>query len=223
MDRGFLIVLRPGPLLERYEASDIAIRNAGALAELRAAVPRIDPRRYRGIARDPLDPFVSTDRVELEEWRRGGWFDVDEEARARRRYREIVGEIREDDDLLPSAAAAREVFGLLDEPAAREIVEVRRRGFDPGPATLGFDIGSWGGDRFSTIADMVVTPQWHPPEPEDFGELADRLATLGRDLLFSTERDASDFRAWYLGRPWAEKELREGEIAVIQVDAVESS
>ncbi|MGE5294175.1 MAG: hypothetical protein ACM3VT_05050 [Solirubrobacterales bacterium] len=112
------------------------------------------------------------------------------------------------------------IHGLLDQLSSWEIIHVQRDEFLVSDATLGFDIGYWSGDHFSLIADTIVTPMWHPPAPEDWGELLGQLSRLNEHLLFARPEDAAAFRAWYISRPWAETE---GEFCIIQVDQVSPS
>lgn len=89
---------------------------------------------------------------------------------------------------------------------------------------MGFDTGHWGGgEHFSVIADTIVTPKWHGPDPEDYKELASQLSRLNRNLLLDSVQDAGLFKAYCKSKEWAEIEDEAGEFFVIQVDEVSLS
>jgi hypothetical protein len=219
MERAFLIVCDSKSCLARYEAAWFVRENPDFLRDLRGAFPEIDPARYRGIAREPLDPLPTLVPAELVKYRRYG-FEVDTEPRARMKILEMAGDRQDEVDLLPTVESAREVYALLEKPSMWEILEVRRRIFQPGPQTLGFDLGYWAGDHFSAIADLAITPRWHPAPAGERPELARKLKVLNGNLLFPSAAEAALFRKDYVSKQWAEKESAEGEIDVIQVDAV---
>ena len=125
-----------------------------------------------------------------------------------------------DDDLFNSKEQALEVYKLLDSPVNYEIIYVQRHKYSKSSRTLGFDIGFWGGDHFSLIADTIIVPTWHVPIPKDYKELANRLTVLNDNLLFNSVQDAEDFRNYYKTKDWAETESEAGEFCVIQVDLV---
>jgi hypothetical protein len=179
-------------VLARYEQSEFARENEALLRDLRLAL-RVDPLRYRGIARDPLRPLRASQLplVKPENF----------EARVR------MGQLCDEDDLLPDAATAREVAGLLEDAGDFEII-------GPGGAPLGLDIAS---DQYSVIADVAVTPRWHPPHPDDFRTLASHLRDLNENLLFSTPEDAERFLAYYRSRDWAESA---GDLTILAVSLV---
>ena len=129
--------------------------------------------------------------------------------------------IGEDEDLLSTLDNAVYVHGLLDSPGEREVVSVRRLDFRQSEATLGYDVGYWGGDHYSLIADTLVAPTWHGPPDSAYAELAAVLSPLNSHLLFPTPADAAAFRSYYLTKEWAETETTEGEFCIIQVDAVD--
>jgi hypothetical protein len=125
-----------------------------------------------------------------------------------------------DDDLLDTAEQARGVFSLLDTPGDYEIVLFRRDSFEPGPNTLGFDIGYWALHHYSIICDTAVMPRWHPPAADDLVALAEQLRPLNRNVLFDTVQAAETFLNWYRGRPWAEDELPNAGFFLTQVDEI---
>lgn len=209
--------------IQDYMRSDSAQQNLNILLALRAAMAFLDPCRYRGTGRTWLMPFPSLDDAVIEAFAQTGC-EMKLDARARRRFRELVGESEaeadEDENLLASESQARSLFSLLDDPSRHELLHLQRREFSSSGELLGYDVGYWGGDHFSLIADSFVTPRWHPPQPDTFHLLAEQLRGLNAHLLFPTPKDASSFRAWYRGQDWAETEGREDEFEIIQVCTV---
>lgn len=209
-ESGFLILRLPALLISGYEGSNFARANASVIGELRKALASLDPRSYRGISRDPIWP---AEPLDAKTEKRFG------DVRARRRFRELVDPVHyesDDDDVLPSLAAGREVWRLLDHPEEYEIVYVERNRFSDRYRTLGYDIGNWGGDHFSLIADTAVMPHLHPPAEDDFAELAARLRGANEHGLFGTTEAAESFRSFYRSRRWGETEFGE-EFEIIRV------
>jgi hypothetical protein len=221
---GYLIVLKPEISASVYSASDVAVRNVKPLGILRKAFAAFPPERYRGINRGPLMSFWSLDSetVSASSERTN---DTKSNAKARRRMREILGEPDEsvdsqiDEDLLPSVEDAQNVLSLVDNLVQWEIIHVTKADAIPVINTLGYDIGYWGGDHLSLIADTIVAPHWHPPALDDLDELAQKLSCLNEHLLFRSDEDARRFREYYKSKSWAETD--EGyEFCIIRVDGV---
>jgi hypothetical protein len=224
MCQGHLIVMKPLVSLNRYESSCVAARNRDSLEQMRSAFACFPPEKYRGIARFPLDGCSWEDPAAVKALEDSG-IDVPSNRDARARLDEILGKSDDLDDIchVPRIEDALQIHRLLDEPESWEIIQVRRDEFQTGPATLGFDVGYWGGDHFSLIADTIVTPMWHFPIPEDFAELIGQLSNLNQHLLFARPQDAEGFRACYESKTWAETECEVGEFCIIQVDLVPPS
>ena len=127
----------------------------------------------------------------------------------------------EDEDLLRDDSQGREVFSLLEVRSRYELLHLARREFLKLDHLLGYDIGYWGGDHYSLIADSFVVPRWHPPQPDAFHVLSEQLRNLNTHLLFPTSEAAASFRAWYRTQGWAETEGHEDEFEIIQVCTVE--
>ena len=224
---GYMIALKPGRLLEEYCEMDAPPARADYLRQLRAALPGVDPVKYRGISRSPLMAFPCLDQKVIDEFEASGC-EMRSNAKARYQFRQLIGDVSDnynsgvDEDLLASQSDAKQVLDLLDEPESWEIIYLSRDLLDSTSTTLGFDIGYWGGDHFSLIADAIVIPRWHPPMPDDFGGLRQALSTLNANLLFESPEAAREYRAYYTSRPWAETEMSEGEFCLIRVNAIES-
>ena len=219
---GYMIVLKPDTLLERYAQSYVAQQNLEPLRNLRDAFSRFDIRRYRGISRDPLLPYPSLDQKVIDDFQATGK-DMKSDGKAQRRFREIIGDAPCDPEVNEEALAslndAKEILARTDQPSIWEIIHVVRGDNRSVGTFLGHDIGYWGGDHFSLIADTIVVPQWHPPVPDDFTELAEALSCLNENLLFNSSVDAEAFRNFYKSKTWAETEYHEGEFCVIKVSA----
>jgi hypothetical protein len=110
---GYMIVLKPGPLIEKYSESSMARENARPLRELREAFSMFDVKRYRGISRYPLLAYPSLKQKVIDDFEATG-IDMKSDAKAKRRFREILGHIphdpKVDDDLLTSLRDAKEVL-----------------------------------------------------------------------------------------------------------------
>ncbi len=219
---GYMIALKPGRSLEQYAESYVAKQNPGPLRELREAFRMFDVKRYRGICRHPLLPYPSLEQKVIDAFEATGG-DMKSDAEARRRFCEILGDPpydpNVDEDLLASLGDAREVLSLTDDPARWEIVHLARGEMASGGTPLGYDVGYWGGDHFSLIADTIVIPCWHPPIPDDFIELAEAMSELNAHLLFDSAARAGEFRTYYKSKPWAETEDYEGEFCIIRVSS----
>jgi hypothetical protein len=215
---GYLIVMKPETLIDRYEKMERIIKYEKYYKTFRMAFSGFNVRNYRGVSRSVLGgyyPFAEDEKVE-------------NKAALTKRYELERNEYEnadfdpyEDNDLFSSFESALEVYRLLDIPEQYEIIKVKRRDFEINPNALGFDIGYWGGDHFSLIADTLVTPTWHGAPEEDYQELRQRLSALNPNILFNNPEDASEFRNWYKGKDWAETEGHEGEFCTIQVDRTE--
>jgi hypothetical protein len=226
LTEGYYIVLHPAMEVQRYN-TDFLIRSLDEeslqyLKTIRDAFSHLDPAYYRGISRYPLKPYYQLCREDMDRYRRKG-IDFESNKKAAVRLKEIVPPIPYEDSnesLIPTKKYALEIFNLLDNPREWEIIHVRREEFRPNPKTLGFDVGYWGGDHFSLIADTALLPHWHPPIPEDFHELTRELSELNSNLLFTDPDSAIRFRQFYKSKPWAETDATGNEFHIIQVDAV---
>src|SRR5262249_49775102 len=127
------------------------------LQQLRAALPNLDPAKYRGIERCPLaeDPIV-------EPWLKGEpqrYRALEErDVAARLRFIDIVGPTQNDWEpcTVPTLAHARELLSLVDRPAECEIVRLEKAfpELRISQSHLGFDVGYyWGYECYSIVCD----------------------------------------------------------------------
>jgi len=179
---------------------------------------------YRGIFRLPLIAWPSSDSPSA-----GAATERDQTNRSARqlvrRFKEQAPRTEDylkddDDNLLDSIDQAQQVFALLERAEDYEICLLRRERFEISPNTLGFDVGYWGGDHFSLVADSYVVPAWRPPPPQDQDEVKSLLSVLNKQMLFDSAAEARVFLDFYRSKAWAEKERYEGEFQIIQVDHV---
>src|SRR5262249_4804817 len=202
-----------------WKAETEAFADTAAVASytalLRSALPNADALRYRGVQRYPVDRWWEGEASEAH--------CPDE--RARRRIYELFGPDPclfwtqppwFDPDLLPSLDAAREILRLTDEPADREVVRVTRGTVAATPETLGFDLGYWGNDHFSSLADAMLLPRWHPCPTEKLSSLEPWARRLNPNMLFRSAPEATEYRCWYLEQPWAEDEDEPEQFQVIR-------
>lgn len=222
---GYLIVLKPEQALRTWEATpwvkEQIEKYPEAYRAIRRAFSQFDPKAYRGISREPLEAI---DPKKVEEYKKAAW-DIDMLDACVRMYDLLHEKIErcdvdEGEDVFVSLQQATEVHGLLENQSDYEIIGIRRIEYEVTPGTLGFDVGYWGADFFSLIADTIVIPQWHVPWPEDYSEVAEKHSGLNGHLLFDTSKNAAYFRSYYKSKEWAETEDEEGEFCVIQVDEV---
>ena len=195
---GYLLVQRPEIAFATYERSEFAVENRALLDELRAALPLIEPAAYRGVSRTPIDAEQLTSlRTACNGVAPAG----------------AIG----DDDVIETLELASFLRGLMPYPDTLEVIYVESGELTETHETLGFDIGYWGGDHFSLIADVAVTPLWHPPSPEAFEAVAEHLLTLNERVLFPDHAEAARYREFYRSQDWAETEFDEAEFRIMRV------
>lgn len=218
---GYLVVLAPEAATAEWKSE--AERDGRSedvvayCASLRRVISTADPLRYRGVQRYPIDRW----------WEGETPGEDGPNLNARRRIYELYGPDPAlqwsqppwfDPDLLPTLEVAREILRLSDEPSRREVVRVTRGATASTTDTLGFDVGYWGSDHFSALADAVLLPRWHPCPPEQFASIEGWVRALNEHMLFRTAADAMAYRRWYLEQPWAEEESEPEQFQVMRVD-----
>src|SRR5262249_19854116 len=153
---GYAILEQPAAPVASYDAQMRRHEAWPLLQRLCEAIKPLSRTAYRGVSRFPLAPLPSADPEILQAFEDTGC-DVHTNYGARLRFMTILGDpIPEgdfDDRLLPDLEAAREVFSLLENPGAYEIVHLSRDPFCQVGTFLGFDIGYWGGSHYSIICD----------------------------------------------------------------------
>jgi hypothetical protein len=198
MPDGFLIVQDASVIVAAFDSAQIAEGLAEPLRDLRTQFRFIDPTKYRGMGRIPLEPYLG---AVIERFRRERGEDVSN-LKARKRFAELVGQ--DNGPLIPDLETSRELLALLDKADVWEIIGVSQESLKPTARTLGFDLGWWGGEFYSLIADCVVAPAWHGPPLERLRELAQHLSSLNGNVLFPGAANASEFLSYYEGQDWAE-------------------
>ncbi len=221
---GFAFLKPAHRIVREYLSTPQAIENRHFINDLWARIRPSDPLSYRGIGCivDGIPPSPDEDQ---ESWLAAFNVDKSDPLLATRL---AIGRFFEDDllntngYLLFDPKHVREALDLAPLSEHLQPVRVRRESFSNGTSVLGFDVGYWGGDHYSIICDSIVTPTWHPPQPEDFNTLAEALGGLNGSLLFPTEAEAAEFRTRYVGFAWAETESYPGEFEVIQLEAIDA-
>ena len=221
---GFIIVLRSDLDQLRFETLDHVQKHKEDYGELRQHFSFIDPNNYRGTGRTHFDgnPFYF-DKGILLSYPEINTNSIDNvEARKLFARYEIKNTPTDTLDGLPfySLEEMENVYDLIDNKQDYEILEISENKETPSDKTLGFDIGYVGGDFFSAIADVAIKPLWHPPDLEDMEDIVKHLKCLNQFCLFNTYEKAQAYRETYLSKDWAEKELSEGEITIIQIEHV---
>jgi hypothetical protein len=189
---GFALMRHMNDLLESYEDSSFACENRDLLSKLRNATPYLDPHAYRGISRDPLTPFPSSD-PKIQDLLSSPSDSSYSKAREYFHRVSIISNPKHaeddslDEDLVESLEEAQKIRLLLENPDEFGIVFLSRIPFDFGLQTLGYDIGYWGGDHYSIICDTAIMPRWHPPSPNGFNEISEMLRPLNEHVLFNSE------------------------------------
>jgi hypothetical protein len=226
-ERGFLIVLTPRMNILTYEQSDFVSANRDYYQSFRKTFAEFDPCSYKGIARQPF----SAETLTRETIRSGNFREWERPSnKARIRMFELLEEkitcdLVEDPyyaDLFDRESDAREVLSMVENPRDYEIVEARISEFESTPGSLGYDLGYWGGEAYSLIADTLVTPMWHPAPEECYERMRAWYRHLNENLLFGAASDAAEFREYYTAQNWAEREPDGSGFPVIQVLAVDS-
>jgi hypothetical protein len=226
---GYLIVLKQSIKLSRwltkFENNDNAI---AYLNQFKKKFSSVDPNKYKGIDRFPLEAYSEEELANIE------LGNILEEKVACKKMYEILRtkqqafliykDFSDDANSFELIEDAFTVYDLLENKNNYEIIELKRKKFNSDETFLGFDIGYWGSDHFSIISDTMIAPQWHAPDPEDFNTLFLFAKRLNKNLLFKTEKDAMEFRKYYLKTKWAETDSphagEESEFYIIQVNKV---
>jgi hypothetical protein len=218
-------VLQPTDrFIATYLATDQAQKHRQFIDQLWTEIAPHNPTSYRGIGCILPGILPALDRDDAQ-WLATLNVDLDDPLL---KARLALSRLSEEDladtngDLLFSLGHVRQVLVLAPESERLEAVLVRRQSFISQPSVLGFDVGYWGGDHYSILCDSVVTPTWHPPEPDAFETLASLLGSLNEHFLFSTPEVAAAFRYRYTQFPWAETESYPGEFEIVQLEAIDA-
>ena len=211
VNSGYLIVLKPSIVIGKFEEG---IRERGFAEEykkFREVFSKFKISQYYGISRNPL--MGIPEKISSE-------YSIIPEPEAQFFMWVLEENGLCQDDLIFSYEDMVRTFNKIKNINDYDVIFIRKVSFENNDNLMGFDIGYWGGDHFSIIADTIITPTWHGPLEEDYLELAERLKLLNENLLFGTSKEAEKFKQYYKSKTWAETELYEGEFYVIQVDKV---
>ena len=190
---GFLVVKTFERMCREYLATIKRLRQSQN-EDVFPIPPEQMPGQYRGIARDPIQPWVEGLRdTGLEE-------PAEKEFAASLFMDELMKLRKEEEDFIFALSDARKLLEMIPPPAEREIIWARRmdRGNLPPPETavLGYEPTEFlGSNHSSLIADIAFFRYWRGVHVEDqkkmrFKALHARLNTWG---LFDTPADAEEY------------------------------
>jgi len=202
----YVIVLKQDKYLTQYESSTQSDLNR--LHEFWKKF-NIDPKKYRGICREPLDTYWGSDKEVRRILEKEGTYS------ARIKMYEAIG-YTEEGCFIPDLANARVVLEYLRSPKDYEIIQIHQDKYKPAPSTLGFDIATPGGDCTSLIGDTIVAPQWNGADPY---KIIGKLKKLNKNLLFNTPEEADLFGEYCMEQDW----VCASDYIPIQIDEVNIS
>ena len=200
MDIAYLIVEKQNIVVDKYLNS---MKKNNYFCEyynnLRKYFFDIDPNNYKGISRNVLYS-VPKKIKEL--------FDDIPEPDAQYFMDEILEKYENDEvDLIYNLQDCLAVYNKINGKQNYEIImsikDENNKSFED---FLGYDIGYFGGDNFSIISDSILLPMWHGAPENAYPELKPYLKLLNKNLLFNKLDEAREFKEYYLGQKWAEKD-----------------
>jgi len=152
------------------------------------------PRRYRGVARNPIEPWN-------EIFRGAGLFDepTEQELAAWLFMTELRESGKAEGFFILVLDDARKLFGMIQPPVEREIIWARRmdRADPPPPETvvLGYEPIDFYGDFTSLIADVAFFSCCRTPDIEDPDGMRAKVhyARLNKWGLFDTPTHAQEY------------------------------
>jgi hypothetical protein len=222
---GHIIVLRQDLDQKKYEAMGLHPNNLQALKRLRDTLNFINPTNYRGTGRQHFDsaPFYVDDNGVLEKWPDSNLSEYDNlEAKKLLAAYEQANAPKDVniDFCLFSFEEIYNVYKLIDNKADYEILEIIENEKMTTNMTIGFDVGFFGGDFYSAIADTAIKPIWNPPHFDDMKDILEHLKKINNNCLFDNFDDAKIYREIYLTKAWGDKESYPGQITIIQIRTV---
>jgi hypothetical protein len=198
---GFLIVRDFNSLYVRFpEPADRPIY----AIPVRGMAPESMAKRYRGIDREPLEPWSLED---LRHGLPGIPFPRPEEQAACVGLFDLGSRDEADWDFIWQLEDARHIYALLENRHEWEVVWVApvavASARPPGSVRFGFEPTWYTGDHFSAVCDCLCFPRWHGTDPEGilFREHYERL---NAHALLDSVEEAEAFLAFYRSHDWAE-------------------
>lgn len=178
----------------------------------RGVPPSALSKRYRGIARKPLQAWDS----ELSE---APGVQPPNELEAAEEMRQLEDAGRSKDDFIFALADVERVLRKLRRPRDWEVVWVADSAasvaLPHAGARLGFEPTWFTGDHFSALSDCMCFPEWHGTDEE--GVLfASHYALLNEHALFQHVPEAEEFLTFYRSHDWTES----GEYVIAEVRSV---
>jgi len=173
---------------------------------------------YKGIDRDALSAYIPDNEIEENPAIRKMNTILKEKQNAALMYLDFL----DDENAFNNVEDAVVVYNLLEDKDDYELIEVRRYEMMFSQDFLGYDIGYWGGDHFSIIANTLLVPRRDFYPEQDFDLILAFEKLLNKNLLFSDIKDAERYLKFYRGKTWAEtdspSEFEESEFYIIQVN-----
>jgi hypothetical protein len=199
--------IKSGYLIERsFERMYLEFGRPAAPEEVVYSIPRrgIPPaassKRYRGIARNPLQPW-------FQELAGAPGITIPEELEAAAELRALDDAGRSADDFILNIEDVKRVWDKLRARTQWEVVWAADITADvivpPHTMLLGFEPTWFTGDHFSAVADCMCFPVWHGTDEHGhlFAEHHDRL---NEHALFPTPDEAVAFLQYYRSFDWTE-------------------
>jgi hypothetical protein len=214
----YLIVWTSDKTLRVYNDLDFAKKSENNLLQLRRRTDFIDYKNYKGFGRQHLTshPFYPIGHSgQLEELRENKPWD---NLRARRKLAEFEYTDNQDEFSFKNSNDAETVYRLIEDREDYEIIEISDEK-ENDAKTLGFDIGTWW-TSYSLIADTFIIPMWHPPDFNNFDDIAKFGKQLNKFCLFDKHKHANDFLDMYLSKAWGEKEITPGQFKILKISSV---
>lgn len=175
----------------------------------RGVRPELCPKRYRGIARQPLvlwfEELAGSD---------GSTPPREPEASAFLRTLDDAG--RSADDFILEWEDVRALWAKLRSPSDWEVIWAANCAAGVAAPSntdlLGYEPTWFTGDHFSALSDCMCFPVWHGTD--ETGQLfAEHHGRLNEHALFSAPREAEEFLRYYRSFDWTET----GEYVIAEV------
>jgi len=214
-----MALVQSGYLIEKsFERMYLEFGRPAASDEFVYSIPRRGvppdtcPKRYRGIARQPLQPW-------FHEISGAPGVEEPEELEAAEEMRKLEESGRSAEDFVFEFADVERVRRKLKRPSDWELLWAADCGAGVVPPSngelLGFEPTWFVGDHFSAISDSMCFPEWHGPDEAGvlFARHHDRL---NDHALFRTRSDADEFLRYYRSFDWTET----GDYVIAEVRAI---
>ena len=160
-------------------------------------------KRYRGIDRDPLEPYSDKDVEML-----GDLVAPRIEPEAQRMLAQFEDDGRVVGNFIQLSHDVQAVCAVLQQPDRFEVIWARDYLHDQeipdGTSLLGYEPTWFRPDHFSAVADCLFLPRWHGTDKA--GKLFKRhFESLNEHGLFNSAAEALAFLDYYRSFSWTER------------------